>query len=58
LSYVYGGNLSYPGLENTFCPECGNEIITRSGYNIARIDMNDNRCSRCDLRIDGVFKQN
>jgi len=56
LSYVYGGNVSYPGLENTFCPECGNEIITRNGFNIARTDINENKCRKCDFRIDGVFK--
>lgn len=55
LLYVYGGNVNYPGLENTFCPECGNEIITRNGFNIARIDFVDNKCSKCDFKIDGVF---
>ncbi len=56
LSYVYGGNINYPGLENTFCPECGNEIITRSGFNITKTDMNENKCNKCDFKIDGVFK--
>ena len=55
LLYVYGGNVTYPGLENTFCPECGNEIITRKGFNIARSDINGNKCSKCDFKIDGVF---
>ena len=58
LLYVYGGNINYPGLENTNCPKCGNEIITRNGFNIARTDMNECRCSKCDFRIDGVFKSN
>lgn len=56
LSYVYGGNVNYPGLENTFCPKCGNEIITRNGFNIARTDINDNKCTKCDFKIDGVFR--
>jgi pyruvate formate lyase activating enzyme len=56
LSYVYGGNVNYPGLENTFCPECGNEIITRSGFNIIKTDINENKCNKCDFKIDGVFK--
>ena len=56
LSYVYGGNVSYRGLENTFCPECGNEIITRSGFNIDRTDINEDKCCTCDCKVDGVFK--
>jgi pyruvate formate lyase activating enzyme len=54
---VYGGNVNYPGLENTICPKCGNEIITRNGFNIVRTDMNDNKCSKCNFKIDGVFRQ-
>jgi pyruvate formate lyase activating enzyme len=57
LLYVYGGNVYYPGLENTICPKCGNEIITRNGFNIVRTDMNDNKCSKCNFKIDGVFRQ-
>jgi len=56
LSYVYGGNVNYPGLENTFCPKCGNEIITRSGFDIIKTDINENKCNKCDFKIDGVFK--
>ena len=56
LSYVYGGNVSYPGLENTCCPECGNEIITINGFNIVRTGINENKCGKCDFIIDGVFK--
>ena len=55
LSHVYGGNISYPGLENTFCPGCGNEIITRNGFNIARTDINKNKCGKCGNAIDGIF---
>jgi len=55
LLYVYGGNINYPGLENTSCPKCGNEIITRNGFKIARTDMNDGSCGKCDFKIDGVF---
>jgi len=58
LSYVYGGNINNRGLENTFCPNCRNEIITRNGFNIARTDMNESRCSKCDFKIDGVFESN
>jgi pyruvate formate lyase activating enzyme len=55
LLYVYGGNISYPGLENTICPGCGNEVITRNGFNIIRTDINENCCSKCGYKIDGVF---
>ncbi len=55
LLYVYGGNVSYSGLENTICPECGNKIIARSGFNITQTSMNENKCRQCNCKIDGVF---
>lgn len=52
LKYVYTGNI--PGLnsENTVCPECGAEVIQRTGYLIKRKDK-EGKCPECgaDLNI-------
>ncbi len=32
LSYVYIGNAQLPGASDTFCPNCGDEVISRIGY--------------------------
>jgi pyruvate formate lyase activating enzyme len=56
LLYVYGGNVSCQGLEDTFCPQCGNVVIKREGFNIIKKDMNKNKCGKCGFNIDGVFE--
>ncbi|MBU0598323.1 AmmeMemoRadiSam system radical SAM enzyme [Patescibacteria group bacterium] len=51
LKYVYTGNI--PGLdsENTFCPKCGNIIITRRGFSSKRHDQRG-KCSKCSEIIE------
>ena len=48
LRYVYVAN--YPGheRENTYCPNCGNRVIGRFGYDIQAWNLDSkNRCKRC-----------
>jgi pyruvate formate lyase activating enzyme len=54
LSFVYLGNVSVQGGEDTVCPSCGELVVDRVGYS-TRIDLltPDGRCKHCgaDLGI-------
>jgi pyruvate formate lyase activating enzyme len=51
LEYVYMGNIR--GGETTFCPRCGEEVITRENYRIHNI-LQNGHCPKCDKEIFGV----
>jgi pyruvate formate lyase activating enzyme len=58
LRYVYAGNL--PGqvgdYEHTFCPQCRQRLITRSGYIILDYALTaQGTCPRCGTPIPGVW---
>ncbi len=53
LKYVYGGNVTSQGLENTYCPQCGELIIVRQGYKIKRFD-NKGKCPGCRIKIEFI----
>ena len=55
LYYVYEGNIPGQGGENTYCPGCGAELISRFGFSISKNDLADGRCSKCGQPIDGVW---
>lgn len=49
LPYVYLGNMA--GANNTFCPRCGYEVITR-GWDI-RVKTENGKCPKCGQEIWG-----
>ena len=54
LKFVYVGNVPGHPLENTYCPNCGNELIKRFGFQIMKYDITpDGRCPFCgeDMHI-------
>lgn len=58
LKFVYAGNL--PGhvgrWENTYCPDCNDLLIERSGYHIKQQRVGaDGRCPSCSRRIPGIW---
>ncbi|HET59146.1 MAG TPA: AmmeMemoRadiSam system radical SAM enzyme [Chloroflexi bacterium] len=58
LNYVYAGNL--PGkvgsLENTYCPHCQKELITRRGFFISHNRITaQGACPACETPIAGYF---
>ena len=55
LNYVYTGNVAGHVGENTFCPGCGERIISRRGYSVALEAMKGNACLRCGRTISGRF---
>jgi pyruvate formate lyase activating enzyme len=55
LHYVYEGNIPGEGGENTYCPGCGTEVISRYGFSIRRNNLADGHCQSCDQQIAGVW---
>lgn len=46
LTHVYLGNL--PGEENdSFCPQCGQKLISRTGYEVKKVGLVQGKCRRC-----------
>jgi len=55
LSYVYAGNVPGSRFEDTYCPKCGEVVISRIGYEVRRYDKNG-RCPKCRTKIDLILK--
>jgi pyruvate formate lyase activating enzyme len=58
--YPYIGNVRGHRYENTYCPNCGESLIRRSGYNIIEYKVtSEKRCSRCgqSIPITGSYVQ-
>jgi pyruvate formate lyase activating enzyme len=55
LKYVYEGNVPGEGGENTYCPNCGELLIERFGYNTTN-KIKNGCCFKCSLKIDGVWR--
>ncbi len=54
LKHVYAGNISGES-GNTICPSCGELLIERLGYRIARNRVADGRCPNCRTALPGVW---
>jgi len=52
LKYIYQGNRGSG--EDTFCPNCKKELITRSGFSITRNTIQNGKCPYCQTEIAGV----
>ncbi|MBU4484710.1 AmmeMemoRadiSam system radical SAM enzyme [bacterium] len=55
LKYVYLGNVSGHDTESTYCYNCNTKIIERIGYQVNNNLITDNRCPKCNSKIDGCF---
>ncbi len=55
LKYVYVGNIA-SNYENTYCPNCGDLIIERSSFLVNKINIKNNKCSKCGEKIIGLWK--
>lgn len=48
LKYVYIGNIVLPEGNNTYCPNCHNIVISRTGYYVQISGLaKQNKCSKC-----------
>jgi pyruvate formate lyase activating enzyme len=54
LYYVYLGNV-WEDDSNTYCPECNNLLIGRSGYNVNIIGIDECKCAKCGKEADFVI---
>ena len=54
LKYVYVGNVTSAGGEDTVCPGCKHAVIRRSGFTVLRHEAQEGRCPHCGTKIDGV----
>jgi pyruvate formate lyase activating enzyme len=60
LRYVYAGNL--PGrvveYENTFCPNCNQIVVGRTGYVITEYHLTgEGKCPNCGTRVPGIWPE-
>lgn len=58
LNFVYAGNL--PGMvnkyENTYCPNCKEELITRFGFRVLKNKIENGNCWKCQTSIPGRWE--
>jgi pyruvate formate lyase activating enzyme len=55
LSYVYLGNVSGHGAENTHCAACGELLIRRAGPAIVEFRLSGGCCPGCGAAVPGRF---
>jgi len=55
LHYVYLGNLPGHPAESTYCPQCGEVVIGRRGYQITALNLDNGHCKNCNQLIPGLF---
>ncbi|MEM5777253.1 MAG: AmmeMemoRadiSam system radical SAM enzyme [Candidatus Aenigmatarchaeota archaeon] len=56
LKHVYVGNVAAGKYENTFCPNCGSECISRIGFFNIKNDLDNGKCKKCGYILEGVWK--
>ncbi|CAK0738619.1 pyruvate formate lyase activating enzyme [Gammaproteobacteria bacterium] len=57
LRYVYTGNISDSASGSTYCHQCGQCLIGRSGYQLSTWNLTaDGHCNRCQAPCAGVFE--
>lgn len=54
LRYIYLGNVWGEG-EDTFCPNCGANVIKREGFWVKSNLLRDGHCPNCGQKIAGIF---
>ncbi|NTV29617.1 MAG: AmmeMemoRadiSam system radical SAM enzyme [Candidatus Omnitrophica bacterium] len=56
LQYVYIGNIQSGNGNNTYCPDDGQLLIARDGYEVTENHLVDGKCERCGTAIPGIWK--
>jgi len=52
LKFVYLGNVSGHKYENTACYSCGKLVVSRVGYNVEVVGLDDSRCKFCGSELN------
>jgi len=55
LRYVYEGNVPGEGGENSYCPSCGEELVSRYGFRVLENRLLNGKCPKCGEEIEGVW---
>jgi len=55
LNYVYLGNAPGHKYENTRCPFCGNAVIERFGFEVAKMHLNGKKCKFCGKELNIII---
>jgi pyruvate formate lyase activating enzyme len=55
LKFVYTGNTPVTEGENTYCPNCRETLIARTGFWSKTAGLTGDSCRACGTRIPGVF---
>ena len=55
LQYVYVGNVPGHERNSTFCPQCGERIISRMHFSVVSLDIEDGKCKFCGHEIPGIW---
>jgi pyruvate formate lyase activating enzyme len=50
LNYVYIGNMKTKKGQNTYCPDCGYEVISRHYFNTQN-HLKDGKCPKCGKQV-------
>ncbi len=56
LRYVYIGNVPEHADESTYCYNCKEKLIFRKGMSVKKMNLVDDRCPNCGVRINIVVK--
>lgn len=54
--YVYVGNISGQGTENTICPKCKKMLIERRWYTLLSMSIENGKCKFCGYAINGIWR--
>ncbi len=54
LQFVYIGNVSVEGSNDTFCPNCSRALIRRHGFGVIFNRIEEGRCPACGEPIAGI----
>jgi pyruvate formate lyase activating enzyme len=56
LQYVYIGNCPGHERNSTFCPECGEKIISRTHFAVLSLNVEKGKCRFCGHSIPGIWR--
>ena len=56
LKYVYSGNVPGDEGENTYCSNCGKQLIKRYGFHVEAVDLREWKCPACKTPLDGIYE--
>ena len=55
LHFVYVGNAPGHKYNSTFCPKCGEKVVSRTHFSVHKVNIQRNRCMFCDYPIAGIW---